>query len=199
MSKQNDILNQTIEAYNKGKPGADMPAGQTKSLEGMRPLDMANLAYKLSDRGKETRKEAKKSSLDSVLTRLPDAYIDLVKSPPTKQEGKFLSRDMQSLMSELEQANKGMGAIPDMERTVRSIESQMSQAIVDQEPDRYNDLKLSLEKEKTTLGNIQRFVNDTLRAATAYHQNNPADIEKVQESSGCVEDRIIRTIQLLRG
>ena len=177
MNKANEILNQTIEAYKQGKSGADMPTGRNIP-EGMRPLELAALGYKLSDREAETKRRPAKDRLDSVLTRLPDAYIDLVKSPPTKEEAKFLTRDMQTLMSELEQANKGLGAIPNMERTIRNVESQMSQAIVDQEPDQYNNLKVSLEKEKRTLGNIQRFVNDTLRAATAYHQNNPMDIEK---------------------
>jgi murein L,D-transpeptidase YcbB/YkuD len=141
-------------------------------------IDMARLGYKQSAREKETKKTPGKPSLDRVIAALHYDYAQLLKSPPTKQEARFLSKDMETLLHDLEYADKGMQAIPGIEKRIDQIEARMYQAMADKNPDRYNELDLSLKNEQKILNEIQAKVKDSIRAAEAYHQNNTEDIWK---------------------
>jgi len=145
---------------------------------GKSPLELASLGYKQAAREYETRRTPAKSTLSNVMGKLHYDFALLLKSPPTKQEAKFLSRDMQTLLQDLEYADKGMQAIPRLEQKIKGIESQMYQAMIDKQPDKYNDLELSLRNEQKTLNEIQTKVKDSIRAAEAYHKNNPEAIRK---------------------
>jgi hypothetical protein len=144
-------------------------------------IEMAASGYKQGAREKETRRTPVKTALSKVMGELHSDFAELLKSPPTKQEARFLSRDMQTLLQDLENADKGMQAIPRMKQNIRDIESQMSVAIVDKKPDKYNALELSFLNEQKALDEIQTKVGDTIRAAKAYHEQNPQDIAKSRD------------------
>jgi len=144
-------------------------------------IDMAALGYKQGAREQDRRRTPAKPTLSKVMGELHYHFAELLMSPPTKQEARFLSKDMQTLLQDLELADKGMGAIPTLEGEIKDIASQMDQAIADRKPDLYNQLELSLNNEKQSLANIQEKVQDTIRAAKAYHENNPGDIAKSRD------------------
>jgi hypothetical protein len=97
-------------------------------------IEMAALGYKQGAREKETRRTPVRPSLGRVIGKLHSDFAQLLESPPTRQEARFLSRDMQTLLQDLENADKGMQAIPRIEQNVTQIESGMQQAIVDMKP-----------------------------------------------------------------
>jgi hypothetical protein len=144
-------------------------------------IEMAALGYKQGAREKETRRTPVRPSLGRVIGKLHSDFAQLLESPPTRQEARFLSRDMQTLLQDLENADKGMQAIPRIEQNVTQIESGMQQAIVDMKPDKYNALELSLKNEQKMLDEIRMKVADTIRAAKAYQENNPQDIAKSRD------------------
>jgi DNA repair ATPase RecN len=144
-------------------------------------IEMAALGYKQGAREKETRRTPTKASLSKVKGELHYDYAQLLESPPTKQEARFLSKDMQTLLQDLEYADKGMQAIPGIEHKIKNIESQMYQAMADKNPDKYNNLELSLRNEQKALDEIRMKVGDTIRAAKAYHEHNPQDIAKSRD------------------
>jgi DNA repair ATPase RecN len=144
-------------------------------------IEMAALGYKQGAREQETRRTPARHSLSRVKGQLHYDYAQLLESPPTKQEARFLSKDMQTLLQDLEYADKGMQAIPGIEQKIKNIESQMYQAMADKNPDKYNNLELSLRNEQKTLKDIQAKVEDSIRAAKAYHENNPGDIAKSRD------------------
>jgi hypothetical protein len=141
-------------------------------------IENAKLGYKQGAREKETKKPPAKPTLSRVMGELHYDYAELLKSPPTKQEARFLSKDMQALLQDLEFADKGMQAIPGMEQEITRIENEMYEAMADKNPDEYNQLELSLRNEQKILKDIQVKVKDSIRAAKAYHENNRDDIRK---------------------
>jgi hypothetical protein len=141
-------------------------------------LEKARLGYKQSTREKEIRKIPAKPSLNRVMAGLHYDYAQLLKSPPIKEEARFLSKDMETLLQDLEYADKGMQAIPRIEQRIARIQGDMYQAMADKNPDKYNDLDLSLKNEQKMLNEIQAKVKESIRAAEAYHQNNPEDVRK---------------------
>jgi hypothetical protein len=172
-----ELYRQTADAYLQGKPAPNIPKPKDVP-EGLTPLELGRLGYKQSARSEQTRKTPAKPALSKVMGELHYDFVDLLKSPPTKQEARFLSRDMQTLLQDLEYADKGIQTIPRLEQTIRGIESQMYQAMIDKQPDKYNDLELSLRNEQKTLDDIQVKVKDSIRAAEAFHSNNPEEIRK---------------------
>ncbi len=148
---------------------------------GKSPLELASLGYKQAAREHETRRTPAKPTLSNVMGKLHYDFALLLKSPPIKQEAGFLSTDMQNLLQDLEYADKGMQAIPRLEQNIKGIESQMYQAMIDKQPDKYNELELSLNNEKRSLANIQQQVQDSIKAAKVYHEHNPQDIAKSRD------------------
>jgi DNA repair ATPase RecN len=144
-------------------------------------IEMASLGYKKGAREQETRRTPAKPTLSNVMGVLHYHFAELLVSPPTKQEARFLSKDMQTLLRDLELADKGMQAIPRLEQNIKDIESQMYEAIANMKPDKYNQLELSLKNEKESLANIQQKVKDSIRAANIYNENNPGDIAKSRD------------------
>jgi hypothetical protein len=172
-----ELYRQTTDAYLQGKPAPDIP--KPKDVPGgLTPLELGRLGYKQSARSEQTRRTPAKPTLSKVMGELHYDFVDLLKSPPTKQEARFLSRDMQTLLQDLGNADKGIQTIPRLEQRIRGIESQMYQAMIDKQPDKYNDLELSFNNERQSLAKIQQQVQDTIRAAKAYHEHNPQDIAK---------------------
>ena len=147
----------------------------------MNNRETAIQGYKQSQREKELRGTPHKPSMDKVMGVLPSAYAELLKSPPTKQETKFLSRDMETLMQDLGFADKGLQAIPQLEQGIKGIEVDMYRAMAEQQPEKYNGLASSLKNEQKILVGIQEKIADTLRGAKAYHENNPEDVAKSRE------------------
>lgn len=144
-------------------------------------IEMAASGYKQGARQQEIRRTPAKPTLSKVMGELHYHFAELLTSPPTKQEARFLSKDMQVLLQDLEFADKGMQAIPRLEQNIKDIESQMYEAIANMKPDKYNELESSFNNEKQSLANIQQKVQDSIRAAKAYHENNPEDIAKSRD------------------
>jgi DNA repair ATPase RecN len=141
-------------------------------------IENARLGYKQGARERETKKPPAKPTLSRVMGELDYDFAELLRHPPTKQETRFLKKDMQTLLQDLELADKGMQAIPGMEQKLKQIEGEMYEAMADKKPDEYNKLELSLRNEQKILNDIQVKVTDSIRAAKAYHENNPEDIRK---------------------
>jgi hypothetical protein len=73
-------------------------------------IEMAASGYKQGATEQETRRTPAKPTLSRVMGELHYDYAELLKSPPTKQEARFLSKDMQALLQDLEFADKAMQA-----------------------------------------------------------------------------------------
>ena len=153
-------------------------------------IEMAASGYKRGAREKETRRTPAKPTLSNVMGVLHYHFAELLVSPPTKQELRFLSKDMQTLLRDLEMADKGMQAIPRLEQEIKNIESQMYEAIANMKPDKYNQLESSLKNEKESLANIRQKVKDSIRAANIYNENNERRFFRIQGSISLKRDRV---------
>jgi len=95
-------------------------------------IEMARLGYKQYAREKETRRTPVKPTLSRVMGELDYDFAELLRRPPTKQEARFLSNDTQTLLQDLEYADKGMQAIPGMEQKLKQIEGEMYEAMAEE-------------------------------------------------------------------
>lgn len=124
--RANRIADAILARLPQSQPAPEAPK---RDLSGMTPNELASLAYSLNDRERDTRKVAAKPALSNVLDmidrkELPEALRPLALQPPTKQEARYLPKDVQTLISELDMLDRVKGALPGIETEVKTMTDQ---------------------------------------------------------------------------
>ena len=185
-----NIIDQTKEAY-QDKLGTDIPTPIERDLSFKSNIEKAALGYAKEAREKEIKRTPSKSTLRNVLAlidqgRLPEGLAAIAKSPPTKEDARYLPVEVQRLVNDLTILNKAIDAIPITENNVQELrnlkESWTGEAIkagITDKQSSVNGLSYPhhLDIEEKALSKINSERDSIIRGAREYAKNNP-DIMK---------------------
>jgi hypothetical protein len=121
------IIADMIIAAREKQQVPDVPKAAAKSNR--TTLEEASLGYSLAARDQEIQKGPAKPPLLNVLSlisqkALPESLRPLAENPPTREEARYLARELQTLADELAMLDKTIGAIPNVEGQVKTLRSQ---------------------------------------------------------------------------
>lgn len=189
-----NILDQTKQAY-QDKPGADIPvSGSVPTNKTV--LELASLGYAKEAREKEVKRTPSKPTLKNVLDlidqeRLPEGLRAIAKSPPSKEDLRYLPKEVQRLVMELSTLDKAIEAIPNVEKNVGLLRSQkdswtggaIKAGITDKQAS-VNGLSYPhhLDIEERALSKINSERDSIVRGARAFAENNPQLVEKANSA-----------------
>lgn len=189
-----NILAQTKEAY-QSKAAPDMALYQSRVPIDKSLLELASEGYARSAREKEVKKASAKSTLWHVISlinegRLPESLRAIADSPPATEELKYLSRDVQILATDLEQLDKAIGGMGNIEAKVKEqdwqkhdwIKEAIRQGVTDRSK-KLGDLEYphQLEATQKSLAKATTFIDQTIGGVKNYQNNNPDAIKKATE------------------
>lgn len=137
-------------------------------------FELARLGYQQSARHQELKRPTAKGSLDLPLH---SDYRELLKSPPSRDESRYLSQDIEKLMDDLDMADKTAKAIPRLEQDVANLQGRLIQLTLDRKVEQANRAKLDLEVAERQLSKFRQMADNAIASAKTYHDNNPQAIK----------------------